>query len=293
MKYFIVSIFFCSLIKVYAQPQFELSQNVYRVPYASNSKVHISRDHLTHTPVGRYDMSGYDNGSSCSANYPIVAAAEGIVRRIVDNHNTKPPDCDPDCADFNNYVWIEHSNGEWSKYSHMKQFSTTVTAGLQVGDQVCAGTLLGYECEIGQAGGPHLHFEVRRPNDPANVQISVAGGFMSDAAHMIPVINTISKHFFDAGDDITASGGTTCGGIAAFVLGVNYNVPNNDIRIYMVSDNITTTSGTVINYQNGSNGMYQAGNSITISPGFTASPGSYFHARIAGCATTGFPGVCQ
>lgn len=293
MKYILLLIASLFVFNGYAQPQFELSENIYRVPYSSGTDVHITNDHLTHNPVGRYDMSGTGNGSSCTFNYPIVAAAEGIIRRIVDNHNTNPPACDPDCADFNNYVWIEHANGEWSKYSHMKQFSTTVTAGLQVGDQVCAGTLLGYECEVGQASGPHLHFEVRRPNNPVNVQISVAGGFMSDAAHMIPVINTIGKHFFDAGDDITASGSITCGGIAAFVLGQNYNVPNNDIRIYMVSDNITTTSGTLINYQNGSNGMYQAGNSITISPGFTASPGSYFHARIAGCATTGLAGACN
>lgn len=293
MKALKILFLLCASFGAFAQPDFELSENVYRIPYANNTKVSIGRDHLTHTPAGRYDMSGYDNGSSCSSNYPIVAAAEGIIRRIVDGFNVKPPDCDPDCADFNNYVWIEHANGEWSKYSHMKQFSTTVTAGLQVGDQVCAGTLLGYECEIGQASGPHLHFEVRRPNDPSNVQISVAGGFMSDADHLIPVINTITKHHFDAGDDVTASSNTTCNGIAEMVLGQLTIVPNDDIRIYMTSSLISTTPGTIISYQDGSNGMYQAGNSITISPGFIAAPGSYFHARIAGCATTGLTGACQ
>lgn len=278
---------------IFAQPDFELSENIYRIPYANNTKVNIGRDHITHTPAGRYDMNGYDNGSSCTTNYPIVAAAEGIIRRIVDGFNVKPPGCDPNCSDFNNYVWIEHANGEWSKYSHMKQFSTTVDAGLQVGDQVCAGTLLGYECEIGQASGPHLHFEVRRPNDPANVQISVAGGFMSDADHKIPVINTITKHYFDAGDTHTASSNTSCSGIAEMVLGLNDTIPNDDIAIYLTSSLISTTPGTIITYQNGSNGMYQAGNSITISPGFTASPGSYFHARIQGCATTNMTGACN
>jgi hypothetical protein len=262
--------------KASTQPQFELSENIYRVPYTSGTDVHITNDHSTHSPVGRYDMSGTGNGSSCSANYPIVAAAEGIIRRIVDNHNTKPPACDPNCADFNNYVWIEHANGEWSKYSHMKQFSTTVTAGLQVGDQVCAGTLLGYECEVGQASGPHLHFEVRRPNDPAN----------------IPVINSLSKHYFDAVDDITSSASTACTYNSSLAVIASLVILNTGIRIYQAANTITVSAPT-FNYLDGSNGMMHAGSSVILGPGFTASSGSYFHARIGNCATTGIAGACQ
>ena len=279
---------FCS----WAQPLFELSTNVYRVPYSGGTDIHVTNDHLNHSPQGRYDMSGQNNGSSCSVNYPIRAAAEGIVRRIVDNHNSKPPDCDPNCSDFNNYVWIEHANGEWSKYTHMKQNSVTVNAGLQVGDQVCAGTFLGYECEIGQASGPHLHFEVRRPNDPSNVQISTAGGFMSDAAHLIPVINSLSAHCFVANTDITASSSNAC-----THTDISINIPiaigNNGIKIYMASNTITNTANIPVLYNNGANGMMHAGNSITLKPGFQALPGSYFSARIGDCATTNLTGSCQ
>jgi hypothetical protein len=288
-----IILFINGAITAFAQPTFELSHNVYRVPYLGTTEVHISNDHLTHDPIGRYDMSGFGNGGSCSDNYIIVAAAEGIIRRIVDNHNTKPPDCDPNCADFNNYVWIEHANGEWSKYTHMKTNSVKGDAGLQVGDQVCAGTFIGFECEVGQASGPHLHFEVRRPNDPANVDIEVAGGFMSDAAHLIPVINTIGKHWFDSGDDIVASGSTNCSGSDIVANTFPYTIGWNGIRIYMASNNIVTVPGVDAVYLGGSNGMYQAGNSITLSPGFTATAGSYFHARIGNCATTGMTGACQ
>ncbi|HRD58081.1 MAG TPA: M23 family metallopeptidase [Ferruginibacter sp.] len=279
-------------ISANAQPPFVLSTNVYRVPYANGTDVHVSRDHRIHTPSGRYDMSGRNNGSSCTSNYPIVAAAEGIVRRIVDNHNVSPPDCDPNCADFNNYVWIEHANGEWSKYSHMKQNSTSVTAGLNVGDQVCAGTLLGYECEVGQASGPHLHFEVRVPNNPANVQISTAGGFMSDAAHVIPVINSIGLHYFNANYDITASGSTACAN-NNLQLNLPFAINNDGVRIYLASSTVQTLAGISIIYNNGSNGMFQAGGSVTLSPGFQAMPGSNFHARIGNCSTTGMAGGCQ
>jgi hypothetical protein len=291
LAFFILMILAASGVK--AQPLFELSRNVYRVPYLGATDVHISRDHLNHNPVGRYDMSGQDNGSSCSSNYVIVAAAEGTIRRIVDNHNTKPPDCDPNCADFNNYIWIEHANGEWSKYTHIKTNSATGDAGLSVGDQVCAGTFLGFECEVGQASGPHLHFEVRRPFDPANVVISTAGGFMSDADHLIPVINTIGKHWFDSGDDIVSSGSTACTLTDAVANAIPYTIGNNGIRIYMASNNVVTVPGADAIYLNGSNGMYHAGNSVTLSPGFTAREGSYFHARIGTCATTGIPGSCQ
>jgi hypothetical protein len=277
---------------IVAQPTFELSTNIYRVPYAAGTDVHVTNDHRLHSPPGRYDMSGRNNGSSCSANYPIVAAAEGIIRRIEDDNNVSPPTCDPNCANFNNYVWIEHANGEWSKYSHMKQNSTTVTAGLQVGDQVCAGTLLGYECEVGQATGPHLHFEVRVPNDPNNIQISVLGGFMDDATHVIPVVNSISRHYFDADYDITASASTSCTN-TDILLVIPYVTGNDGVRIYLANNSITTANNTAIIYSNGSNGMYQAGNSVTLSPGFQATAGSYFHARIGNCSTTGMVGTCQ
>lgn len=275
-----------------AQPMFELSKNVYRVPYSTGFPITVTNNHFTHDPLGRYDMSGFSNGSSCSSNYPIVAAAEGIIRFIVDDNNVRPPGCDPNCANFNNYVWIEHANGEWSKYSHMKQNSTTVDAGLSEGDQVCAGTFLGYECDVGQATGPHLHFEVRRPNDSTNVQIQAAGGFMTDAVHLIPVINTISIHYMEDDAVITGSSSTACTN-TDIGLTQSFSIGNNGIRIYMASGTITTTGAASVSFQNGSNGLFHAGNAITLSPGFSVSAGSSFTARIGTCSTTGMPGGCN
>ena len=285
----LITIFFCGLSFAVAQPQFELSRNIYRIPYASGTSIKITNDHFSHDPQGRYDMIGTGNGSSCSINYKIVAAAAGVVRRIVDRHDVHGPDCDTDCADYNNYIWIEHANGEWSKYTHMMKNSISVSAGLTVGDTICAGTFLGYECEIGHASGPHLHFEVRHPNNPANIQIDVAGGFMHDAVHYIPVINSIFTHYFSDNDTWTASGSSSCT--------TNQIVPglitvNGTVRVYMASSAVTTDNHN-ITYVSGSNGLFQAGNSVTITPGFTANAGSYFHARIDDCGTTPFPGGCN
>jgi hypothetical protein len=161
----------------------QASKGVYRIPYADGTQVRIGRDHATHTPKGRYDMGGQGGGT-----YRIVAAADGRIRYLEDRYDKKldcnGPDNDDPADDLpasekkNNYVWIEHANGEWTKYSHMTRGSTTGKAKLKVGDSVKAGTYLGDEGDVGCAGGDHLHLEaaVLRATDP----ITAVGGYAKD-----------------------------------------------------------------------------------------------------------------
>ena len=143
MKHCILFLICLASLEALSQPRFELSSNVYRLPYDNGTTMKVGRDHFTHTSdngdvTGRYDLNGTGQGSGCSI-YRIVSAAAGIVRRVVDNHTAS---CES-CSDDNNYVWIEHANNEWTKYTHMKRFSASGDAGLVVGDTVCAGTFLG------------------------------------------------------------------------------------------------------------------------------------------------------
>ena len=133
-----------------------LSRGIYRIPYAPGTEVEVTRDHLTHDPRYRIDMHGVGGDEP----YRIVAAAAGVIRYIENRPGQSP--CN------NNYVWIEHPNGEWTKYSHMTQDSVTVDAGLAVGDEVGAGTFLGCEDDVGCASGEHVHFEVAHPEDPGD-----------------------------------------------------------------------------------------------------------------------------
>lgn len=179
----------------------DASKGVYRIPYADGTQVRVSNDHIDHRPVGRIDMGGRGGGS-----YRIVAAADGTVRHVVDGFD-KRIDCKGLAASEqkNNYVWIEHANGEWTKYTHMTKGSST-KAGLKVGQFVKAGATLGEEGDVGCATGDHLHFEVGVPR--AKDGIATVGGFLTDnggsARNRIPRICGIAGGIFKSGTSYEA-----------------------------------------------------------------------------------------
>ena len=121
------------------------------------------------------------------------------------------------CAQYNNYVWIEHPNGEWTKYTHMATGSVTAPNGFgwQEGDTILVGQAIGLQSDIGSAGGTHLHFEVAavppatsdHDNDPTTPPdpfgenggpgfISRLGGFISSSSW-----NVVTVVCFSDGDD--------------------------------------------------------------------------------------------
>lgn len=176
---------------------FTTSDGIYRIPYADGSEVTVTRDHHEHTPPNRIDMAGD------TSDLEIVAAASGTIRAIVDRHGNAPgagdglsadgsvahtdsleQSCTDDetvvgsCSDYNNYVWIEHPNGEWTKYSHLGT-GTVTDNGWEVGDWIEAGDVIGVEGDVGAASGRHLHYEVGVPDDPEEpTPFTELGGFM-------------------------------------------------------------------------------------------------------------------
>lgn len=174
------------------------SRGYYRVPYATNTKIRVSFDHTNHDPIGRIDMSGRDG-----TTYRIVSAAAGYIRYIEDSYTGQSTG--DDC--FNNYLWIEHPNGEWTKYSHLARNSISNKAGLKVGQWVNMGTYLGDEDDVGCADGDHLHFEVGVPR--STNPITTIGGFLNDNSgskrNRIPRICGILGGKFKSGTEYTAS----------------------------------------------------------------------------------------
>ena len=170
------------------------SAGLYVIPFSPGTDVKITGDHLTHSPKNRIDMVGLDGGDR------ITAAAPGTIRFIQDGFSEKRPGGSP-CN--NNYVWIEHANGEWTKYSHMRKNSVGVDAGLDVGDSVQTGRFLGIQSDVGCASGKHLHFQVSVPANAASPIDSQ--GFMS-GEDRIPRICGIPGQQFVKGTDLPRDG---------------------------------------------------------------------------------------
>lgn len=207
---------------------FTISDGVYRIPFDDGVALTVSGDHHDHNPVDRIDMV------AVAANQLVVAAASGIIRAVVDFHGNSPGPGDglandgsaqndalehscqdgmpaiPNsvvvglCQDYNNYVWIEHPNGEWTKYTHMG--TGTVTAnGWAVGMPVNTGDVLGIEGDVGRAGGRHSHFEAAiptNPNDPT--PFSTLGGFIA-GVNVVPFVCDIPTNLYDTGSAYVAA----------------------------------------------------------------------------------------
>lgn len=93
---------------------------------------------------------------------PVHAAGAG---RVADVYDRAPDDRNFDVAEIErrelapagNYVVIDHGNGEFSIFMHLKQGSARVRAG----EEVRQGQVIG---EVGASGSslfPHLHYELR------------------------------------------------------------------------------------------------------------------------------------
>jgi murein DD-endopeptidase MepM/ murein hydrolase activator NlpD len=74
---------------------------------------------------------------------PFYAAGDGIVVHAGPMNG------------YGNAIMIQHANGDVSVYGHESKVLVTV------GEKVKAGQLIGLVGALGQATGPHLHFEVR------------------------------------------------------------------------------------------------------------------------------------
>ncbi len=127
------------------------SSGTYRIGFEDGTDVRVNGDRLSHSPPDRIDMSGVNGGS----DYTIVASRAGTIRALVDS-NAEP-------TDNNNYVWIQHSDGEWSKYTHFATGSVTAAGRPAIPNDPNnpidnAGFLIGYNLDPVICGIPGQTF---------------------------------------------------------------------------------------------------------------------------------------
>jgi murein DD-endopeptidase MepM/ murein hydrolase activator NlpD len=251
-----------------------ITRGIYRVPYTNDTQVFVSRDHNTHSPVPvRYDL----RGTGGTGPYKIVAAAAGTVMAVVDTNTIT---CTTNgCANFNNYVWIAHPNGEWTKYTHFQTGTVRAAppngAGLFIGMAVSAGTYLGDEDDVGSAGGIHLHFEAAVPTN-STTPFDHPGGFIN-GYNLIPVMCGVPGSILNDDATVTANpcGSDRCPLNVTFFSGIEWGE-----RVTRAEGEIEAQKFTVDTY---ASVAFRADRKITLKPGFRALRESYFHALIRDC----------
>jgi len=92
---------------------------------------------------------------------PIHATADGVVEFKGSKRG------------YGNTIILKHHNGYSTLYAHQSRYAK----GLNKGDKVSQGQLIGYVGSTGWATGPHLHYEFRvnnKPIDPLSIELPVA-----------------------------------------------------------------------------------------------------------------------
>ena len=67
-----------------------------------------------------------------------------------------------DAWGYGNHIIVNHGHGYTTVYAHLSRFA------VGNGTKVKRGQLIGYVGSTGRSTGPHLHYEVRRNNNPLN-----------------------------------------------------------------------------------------------------------------------------
>lgn len=117
--------------------------------WAATNNTHTGNDYAT--PIGT----------------PVtVAYGDGVVTQVDIN------------ADYGTSVMIDHADGTQTLYAHLSERS------VKVGDTVKLGQRIGKSGDSGNAGGPHLHFEMRKgKNNPVDPNKYLSGGMGSGSTN--------------------------------------------------------------------------------------------------------------
>lgn len=87
---------------------------------------------------------------------PIKASLDGVIVDLKSDSDIGGTD--KNFEEYGNFIEIEHENGEYSEYEHLKKDGVLV----KIGEKVKQGQIIGYSGNTGWMAhlGPHLHFMV-------------------------------------------------------------------------------------------------------------------------------------
>ena len=131
---------------------------------------------------------------------PIYAAGNGRVAALhdgePDNRSFNPAElATRETAGGGNYVVIDHLNGEYSWFGHLKQGSVRV----KIGQQVKQGEIIGQMGASGDSLFPHLHYELR--TGVGAKQVEGLPSYFTNFRRLLGTVPIVVKHGqVDTGD---------------------------------------------------------------------------------------------
>jgi murein DD-endopeptidase MepM/ murein hydrolase activator NlpD len=109
-----------------------------------------------------FTHNGASNEEWFAFGQPVMADANGTVAKVMDGDLDNAPYHPAADAKHGNVVVIDHGDGEFSVYSHLKHGSVTVKAG----DRVKAGDKIAQVGNSGDSGFPRLEYSLQTSADP-------------------------------------------------------------------------------------------------------------------------------
>lgn len=115
---------------------------------------------------------------------------------------------------YGNTIILKHREGYTTLYSHLSKYKKD----LKQGQVVAQGEIIGYVGSTGLATGPHLHYEFRKnniPADPLTVELPNSMSltkkelvkFRADAINMKLQLNVLHRFAMENFDINSATGG--------------------------------------------------------------------------------------
>jgi murein DD-endopeptidase MepM/ murein hydrolase activator NlpD len=154
-KIALIIIFIIAAIAVYFSLGSKVTENldtyVYDLPFEIGTSHRVVQGYggrFSHTNKAALDFS-------MPVGTPVYAAREGIIYSYKDDSNEGGPF--PGYAKKANYIIIQHADGSFGCYWHLKKDGVAVKRGM-----VAKGQLIGYSGRTGFVLWPHLHFTVKK-----------------------------------------------------------------------------------------------------------------------------------
>lgn len=153
-------------------------ETLYLFPFAHGTKHQLTQGNkgaFTH-----FDDNTYAFDFDLKEGTPVHAARAGMVVEIKEDSNRGGNSSAYN--EYGNYVLVYHADGSFGNYVHLKQNGALV----DIGQMVEAGDLIGLSGNTGRSSGPHLHFDVRLPNQKGRME-SIPVSFLHwDGSRIVP-----------------------------------------------------------------------------------------------------------